>query len=175
MIRLLRNTATKWAAKEVTGTLGNTILRTAGRAILWPFSHLRLMIEYVLIAALITTAATVLVNRTKMAEQDGKINVLKSDIDAKGRTIQIQAQVNAEQDAAIKGLQDLRKRDEHALLGLRSDLQRNRDTTRAVDEKLLILEKNNAAAKSLLSIPVADDIGCVLDNRPCPAHASSAH
>jgi len=139
----------------------------------WLLGHVRLAIEYVLIAVVVALGAWALWARTHSAQQDAQIQDLAHSLRDSQQTIVALGQANLMQDRAIDGLKRIREKDALAILGLQTDVTRVDALRASAKAKLDQLEKNNARAKELLDIAVPDDIGCVLDGRPC-ASASPA-
>jgi septal ring factor EnvC (AmiA/AmiB activator) len=139
----------------------------------WALGHVRLIIEYALLALVVTLAGAVLYGRIHAVQQDRQISDLANHLSNAASTINEQAQANRDQDAAIAKLHELRELDGEAIAGLNRDLHQVGAKSDAIRSKLAQLEKRNAQAKALLDTPVPDAVGCVLDDRPCPT--SDAH
>jgi hypothetical protein len=145
-----------------------------GKALLWPFTHFRLLIEYALIAALVACGGLLLYNRTRLAQQETAITGLQGDLKYNRSELDQQVQINAGQDLAIQDLQDLRKKDARALVGLQGDLTDDRARAKSLRSKLDQLEANNAQAREILDVLVPANVGCVLDHRPCETDDGNA-
>jgi hypothetical protein len=136
-------------------------------AIAWIVGHVRLLIEYGLLIAFIVTCGIVLNLRVHSAKQDTVIQKVTDDLATAQQSEIIAAKANAEQDAAIATLKQLREKDSTAIAGLQNDFAITNSTTAAVKQKLSLLEKNNVQAKKLLDDTVPASLGCVLDHTPC--------
>lgn len=161
------------AATPSDGTVKTGFLRLFGSAVSWPFAHLRLLIDYALLAGVVSLAGAMLYTRIHVAQQDDVIHQLSATITANATTIAAQQKINADQDVAIGQLKGLREKDDRALTGLQSDFAAERTKSASFRSQLRQLEENNARAKALLDTAVPDDTSCVLDHRPCPAPAAS--
>ncbi len=139
------------------------------KAISWALGHVRLLIEYALLAAVVMLAGTVLYNRTRIAQAETRIVSLSGDLQDAASTIRAQVAANKQQDEAIAELNRLRELDSRAITGLNSDLAKVGSTGKAIRNKIAELEVRNAQAKALLDTAVPADVGCVLDRTPCPA------
>lgn len=137
----------------------------------WALGHVRLLIEYALLALVVALAGAVLYGRIHAVQQDAKIDDLASSLGKAADSLQQQVQVNRDQDAAIAKLHELRELDGQAINGLAQDLHAVGERNHAIRQKLAQLEKHNAQAKALLDTAVPDPLGCVLDRRPCPPDA----
>lgn len=136
----------------------------------WVTSHVRLTIEYLLIAVTLMLAGTVLYNRTRIAQAETRIVTLSGDLQGAAATVHQQAEANRQQDEAIAKLGQLRELDSQVITGLDSDLHKIGVRDRSIRDKLAKLEARNAQAKALLDTAVPADVGCVLDHLPtCPA------
>jgi len=127
------------------------------------------LIEYLLIAAVVSLGCAYLYGRIHSAQQDTRIGDLANSLSKAADTIQQQVDTNKEQDKAIAKLHELRDLDSKAIEGLNADLHKVAGKDEAIRSKLAQLEKHNAQAKALLDTPVPDAVGCVLDGRSCPA------
>lgn len=137
----------------------------------WALGHVRLLIEYALLALVVALAGAVLYGRIHAVQQDAKIGDLANNLKNTADALQQQVQVNRDQDAAIAKMHELRELDGKAITGLTQDLNIVGEQNYAVRQKLAQLEKHNAQAKALLDTTVPDALGCVLDRRPCPPGA----
>lgn len=144
-------------------------------AVTWVVGHVRLMIEYALLAIVIALGVMAVSFKIHGLVLDKQVSELQGRVDGQQGTIGKLTDANAQQDQAISQLQDLRDRDSHTIQGLQNDLKAQRVRAQDVGAKVAELEKNNARAKALMDVAVAPDIGCVLDGTPCPARASSAN
>lgn len=150
-----------------------TLIRKAAS---WALGHVRLLIEYALLASVVALAGAVLYGRIHAVQQDARMGDLANSLDKAATSLQQQVQVNRDQDAAIAKLNELRELDGKAITGLTQDLHAVGEGNHAIRQKLDQLEKHNAQAKALLDMAVPDALGCVLDGRPCaPAAAGDPH
>jgi len=145
------------------------MLTAIRKAVGWALGHVRLIIEYALLALVVALAGAVLYGRIHAVQQDARISSLASDLNKAADTIGEQVAANQEQDAAIAKLNELRELDGKTIAALNRDLHQVGAQGAAMRQKLAQLEKHNAQAKALLDTPVPDAVGCVLDRRPCPA------
>ena len=152
-----------------------TLLRNAMG---WLGGHVRLAIEYALIALLVSVSGFALWQWGHSQQQDKERAELASKVAAANGTIDGLVQDNRAQDQAINALRELRAKDAKAITGLQRDITHADRRSLSVKTKLDQLERNNARAKTLLDTAVPPDTGCVLDGRACPGgeppHASSS-
>lgn len=152
-----------------------TLLRNAMG---WLGGHVRLAIEYVLIALLVSVSGFALWQWGHSQQQDKERAELAHKVATANGIIGGLVQDNRAQDRAIDALRELRDKDTKAILGLQKDITHADRRSLSVKAKLDQLEMNNARAKTLLDTAVPSDVGCVLDGRPCPGseppHASSS-
>jgi uncharacterized membrane protein affecting hemolysin expression len=143
-----------------------------GKALAWFTGHARLVIEYILIGLLVSVSGYALWQWGHSHQQDTQIATLAGSLNTLSatstQTINSLVQSNADQDAAIASLKDLREKDAKAIAGLQKDVVHAAVSRESVSKKLELLEKNNAQAKKLLDTAVPADTSCVLDRRPCP-------
>lgn len=155
--------------------LGGGLWSVAGRGCSWAFSHIRLLIEYAMIAALVALAGLYVAQRIHSLQLDTQVQKLAGDAQLADSTIKVLARANVDQDAAIASLKELRARDSKQIQSLQKDFRKTDAASLQVKAKLAALEETNAQAKSLLDTAVPDAVGCVLDGRACPATAGSIH
>lgn len=141
----------------------------------WAFSHVRLLIEYAMIAALVALAGLYVAQRIHSLQLDTQVQKLAGDAQLADSTIKVLAQANVDQDAAIASLKELRARDSRQIQSLQKDFKKTDAASLQVKAKLAALEKTNVQAKSLLDTAVPDVARCVLDGTPCPARSGSVH
>lgn len=141
-----------------------TVIR---RAWGWLTGHVRLVIEYLLIAAVVSLGCAYLYGRIHSAQQDTRIGDLANSLSKAADTIQQQVDTNKNQDKAIAKLHELRDLDSKAIEGLNADLHKVAGKDDAIRSKLAQLEKHNAQAKALLDTPVPAAVSCVLDRTAC--------
>jgi hypothetical protein len=141
----------------------------------WAFSHVRLLIEYAMIAALVALAGLYVAQRIHGLQLDAQVQKLASDAQLADGTIKVLARANVDQDAAIASLKELRARDSRQIQSLQKDFKKTDAASLQVKAKLAALEKTNVQAKSLLDTAVPDIDRCVLDGTPCPARSGSVH
>lgn len=145
------------------------ILSLFGGAWRWLIGHARLAIEYVLLAAVVMLACTVLYNRGNIAKLETSRAEMTGALNEAADTINQQTAANKDQDAAIAKLHDLRELDSQAINGLSKDLHKIGSNNTAIRTKIARLEASNAQAKALLDTAVPADVGCVFDDTPCAA------
>ena len=155
--------------------LGGGLWSVAGRGCSWALGHVRLLIEYLMIAAMVVLAGLYVAQRIHSLQLDTQVQKLAGDAQLAHGTIKVLAQANVDQDAAIASLKELRARDSKQIQSLQKDFKKTDAASLQVKAKLAALEKTNAQAKSLLDTAVPDAVGCVLDGRACPATAGSVH
>lgn len=141
----------------------------------WAFSHVRLLIEYAMIAALVALAGLYVAQRIHGLQLDAQVQKLASDAQLADGTIKVLARANVDQDAAIASLKELRAKDSRQIQSLQKDFKKTDAASLQVKAKLAALEKTNVQAKSLLDTAVPDVARCVLDGTPCPARSGSVH
>lgn len=125
----------------------------------------RLMIEYVLIAVIIASAATVFTLWLQNRKQDDKLTTASQTIDGLKTRIQTVEFVNETQEQTIKTLNDLREQDALALGGLMTDYDRLSERDKSVQKQLAELEKNNAKVRSYLNQPLPPELRSLLEGR----------
>jgi aminoglycoside phosphotransferase (APT) family kinase protein len=135
---------------------------------------LRLIIEYLMIAALATVAGFAFNSWMKERDLEGQVGTLSTKVGGLSQSLDQAVQANRDQDDAIKALKDLRKNDSDSILGLRKLVETNATKNRQVSDKITQLEQNNAQAKALLDVAVPTAVGCVLDGT-CPANSGSTN
>lgn len=155
--------------------LGGGLWSSVSTFFAWAFSHVRLLIEYALIAAVVALAGLYVAQRIHGLQLDAQVQKLAGDAQLADGTIKVLAQANADQDAAIASLKDLRARDSRQIQSLQKDFKKTDAASMQVKAKLAALEKTNVQAKSLLDTAVPDVARCVLDGTPCPARSGSVN
>lgn len=155
--------------------LGGGLWNVAGKGTAWVFGHVRLIIEYALIAAMVALAGLYVTQRIHGLQLDTQVEKLKSDAQQAADIRQKLVEANADQDAAIAGLKELRARDSRQIQSLQKDFKKTDAASMQVKAKLAALEKTNVQAKSLLDTAVPDVARCVLDGTPCPARSGSVN
>jgi hypothetical protein len=155
--------------------LGGGLWSVVGKGGAWVFSHVRLIIEYAMIAAMVALAGLYVAQRIHGLQLDTQVQKLTGDAQLADGTIKVLAQANVDQDAAIAGLKELRARDSRQIQSLQKDFKKTDAASLQVKAKLAALEKTNVQAKSLLDTVVPDVARCVLDSTPCPAHSGSVN
>lgn len=155
--------------------LGGGLWGIVGDGVSWAFGHIRLIIEYAMIAAMVMLAGLYVAQRIHGLQLDTQVQKLTNDTQQAEGTIKVLANANVEQDQAIAGLKELRARDSKQIQSLQKDFKKTDAASLQVKAKLDALEKTNVQAKSLLDTAVPDVVGCMLDGRSCPASSSSSH
>jgi hypothetical protein len=135
----------------------------------WVKGKTRLFIEYALITAVVALAGYAVMARHERVELNGKVQGLNASLVGMTGKLDQQIQIGKDQDHTIAELQRLRLQDESAIAGLQEGLSATVRDDHAVRSRLDQLERNNAAAQSLLGMAVPRELGCVLDGTPCPA------
>lgn len=128
-----------------------------GTAIGFVSSKKRLIIEYALIAVVLSLAAVTFTLWLQKRTTDQKLETVQASL----TTLEVANQI---QDKTIDDLKDLRKRDAHALDGLLSDFKVLAEHDNTVRRKLRNLETTNEAVRDYLNKPVPAELACVLDN-----------
>lgn len=136
-----------------------------GRAVAFVTSKTRLVIEYVLIALLLTSAGVAL---TLWVRTDG----LENNNEALQVRVSHSESVNEAQDRTISLLQDLRRRDAALMKGLADDYSTLAKSDVSARKKLAALEKRNESVRSYLEQPVPDELVCLL-NVTCTPRAAA--
>lgn len=155
--------------------LGGGLWGAVGTFFSWAFGHIRLLIEYAMIAAMVALAGLYVAQRIHGLQLDAQVQKLAGDAQLADGTIKVLAQANVDQDAAIASLKDLRARDSRQIQSLQKDFKKTDAASMQVKAKLAALEKTNVQAKSLLDTAVPDVARCVLDGTPCPARSGSVN
>lgn len=155
--------------------LGGGLWGAAGKGVGWAFGHIRLIIEYAMIAAMVMLAGLYVAQRIHGLQLDTQVQKLTGDVQMADGTIKVLADTNVEQDRAIAGLKELRAKDSKQIQSLQKDFKKTDRASLQVKAKLSALEKTNVQAKSLLDTAVPDAVGCVLDGTTCPARSGSVH
>ena len=140
-----------------------------GRLLGWVKGKTRLFIEYVLITAVAALAGYAVMTWYERKELTKKVQGLTTSLVGMTDKLDQQIQIGKDQDHTIAELQRLRLQDESAIAGLQDGLSATVRDDHAVRSRLEQLERNNAAAQSLLGMAVPAELGCVLDGTPCPA------
>lgn len=155
--------------------LGGGLWNVAGKGGAWVRSHVRLIIEYAMIAAMVALAGLYVAQRIHGLQLDTQVQKLTGDAQLADGTIKVLAQANVDQDAAIASLKELRARDSRQIQSLQKDFKKTDAASLQVKAKLAALEKTNVQAKSLLNTIVPDAVTCVFDGTPCPARSGSVN
>jgi len=155
--------------------LGGGLWGAIGNGVAWAFGHVRLIIEYAMIAAMVVLAGLYVAQRIHGLQLDTQVQKLTGDYAMADGTIKVLARANVDQDQAIASLKELRARDSKQIQSLQKDFKKTDAASLQVKAKLAALEKTNVQAKSLLDTAVPDAVGCVLDGTPCPARSGSVH
>lgn len=129
------------------------------KTILAKFSGLRLYLEYALIAAVIIMATLAWGYRLQAKAALNRNHELAIQLSAASTA-------NAINQQTIKDLQEQRKRDSEALVGLAEDVAYIRRTTGATHSAVKNLGATNEHVREYLQRPVPDDLRGVLNNRP---------
>lgn len=135
-----------------------------GKAVTFVTDKKRLVLEYLLIAAVITIggAAFGLWLKTKAVEND----LLQTQVtleSAKSRLTAIEF-TNEQQAGTIATLRDLRNKDAFAMQGLMSDYKRLSARDKYFRDQLKHLENTNAEVRSYLDTPIPSDLACLLND-----------
>lgn len=127
----------------------------------------RLLIEYVMIAAVISIATITFTLWVKKERTESDLASAKLELNiVQGRLEQVEL-INQSQEAHIQELKNLRVRDEAALTGLLQDYKTLANGNNLVKHRLLQLEKSNAVVREYLNQPINSDLICLLNNN-CP-------
>jgi len=116
----------------------------------------RLVIEYALIAAVVTLcglAAALWANK-----KNTEIALLKTE-----RRIDTLETLNGAQDATIADLRDLRARDAETLAGVLEDYKKLARTDTEARKRIADLEKSNASVRAFMRNPIPPELRCLLD------------
>lgn len=124
----------------------------------WSFvtSKARLVIEYVLIAAVITLAGVTLTLWSQKNVTENKLVTVQQRLTAVELT-------RAQQDATIRDLTELRKQDAVALSGLIDDYKALTTSDQTTRRHLKELESSNETVRRYLSHPLPPDLACLLN------------
>ncbi len=158
-------------AKGLRGGLWGAV----GNGVGWVFGHVRLIIEYAMIAAMVILAGLYVAQRIHGLQLDTEVQKLTNHSKLADGTIKVLADANVEQDRSIARLKELRAKDSRQIQSLQKDFKKTDRASLQIKAKLSELEKTNVQAKSLLDTAVPDTVGCVLDGTTCPARSSSVH
>lgn len=126
----------------------------------------RLVIEYVLIALLVTTAATTFTLWLQKAKTEQQLEVVQTRVGTLEAITEIQ-------EATIGNLKELRYKDSIALDGLISDYKALAITDARVRHKLGELERTNETVRDYLALPIPADLACMLDKTCSPGDTDS--
>ena len=88
------------------GNLAKGLVGAFGTFTSWAFSHVRLLIEYALIAAVVALAGLYVAQRIHGLQLDAQVQKLAGDAQLADGTIKVLAQANVDQDQAIASLKD---------------------------------------------------------------------
>lgn len=130
-------------------------------------SKKRLIVEYVLLALLIVTAATTF---TMWA---GKRNALLK-LESVQTRLSIVEDVNEVQGKTITGLMELRNKDSIALERVLADFKQMAQNNSEAENRLEDLESKNEIVRDYLNSPVPLDLQCVL-TPGCKTEADSSN
>lgn len=125
----------------------------------------RLMIEYVLIAVIVASAATVFTLWLQNQKQEDKLTTASQTIDGLKDRVKTVEQVNETQEGTIKTLNELREQDALALGGLLSDYTRLSERDKSVQKQIADLEKNNEKVRDYLNQPLPPELRSLLESR----------
>jgi len=143
---------------------GSTVGTTAWS---WITGKARLIIEYALIAVVVSLAGFTLAIWLQRRELAQQVTKLSGTVGTLSGTVTEQADVNRQQDVALTELRRLRDVDNQALTSLHGELNKAGEKGESLRRRIAELEKNNADARALLDTPVPAELGCLLDGRPC--------
>lgn len=132
----------------------------------------RLLIEYAMIAAVISIAAITFTLWVKKVETERDLNKAKLELKAVQNRLESVEQINEAQDLIIIELKDLRSRDEKALTGLLQDYKTLATGNNLVKQRLSQLEKSNEVVREYLNQPINADLACLLNNT-CPQNKNN--
>lgn len=122
----------------------------------------RLIIEYILIAVIVASAATVFTLWLQREKTENKLVEASQKIDGLKKRVHTVEQINATQDRTIKTLNELREQDATALGGLLNDYTRLSERDKSVQKQIAELEKNNEKVRSYLSQPLPPELRSLL-------------
>lgn len=139
----------------------------------WLTGSFRLVIEYLLIAAVVTLAGVAVAlwgakkkteivlskTETRLGATEGRVTTLES--------------VNEAHEATIKELKDLRGQDAKALDGLLNDYKILAESDSKVRTRLHNLETSNENVRNYLNLPVPAQLDCLLNDTCTPADKGS--
>lgn len=133
----------------------------------WVTGHVRLLIEYALIAVFVTLAGFAVQQYYHGKGLQEQVDKLNTDVGSLNTSIDQLATVNHQQDEAIQKMRKLREIDSQSITALQTGLSSNKRVSEATRDMLNQLEVTNAAAKEILDMPLDPGLRCMLD-RTCP-------
>lgn len=128
----------------------------------------RLVIEYVMIAVVVTMAGalfTLWLEKRTLADQLGEVLVKVEGLEIENKNQDI---VIEQQTDSIETLQDIRKRDSDILTKLFNDYGTLSQTNSVFKKQLQDLEKNNESVQKYMHSDLPAELNCVL-NETCTA------
>lgn len=142
-----------------------TAIKTvAGSAFKWVKGNARLVIEYVLIALIVTIAgftATIWIDKlkteVKLAETAGVLQTVKN-------TVTILEDVADSQGNEITTLKNLRQIDSDALTALVDNMKKLAQKDSQVRARLQHLEDTNEVVRAYMDTPIPPDVACMHDD-----------
>lgn len=133
----------------------------------WVTSHIRLVIEYVLIGLVVTLAGLALNSQLRIRSLNNTITGLNTSLGAMGVTLERQVEVNKAQDVAISDLRAAREADDNHILALEGKVTESYRNYVETKRRIAELEKTDEKTKTFLDLAIPDRVRCVLDGFPC--------
>ena len=117
----------------------------------------RLIIEYILIAAVVTMAGAMLALWSVKKHTDAKLETVQ-------QRVTVLESENQRQETTIAYLKELRRKDAQALDGLMQDYRILAERDHKVRDRLKELERSNESVRNYLNRPLPAELKCLLNN-----------
>lgn len=124
----------------------------------------RLVIEYILIALLVATAAFTFTMWLQKLEVEKSLAETRTDLVTVQNRVTVVESVNSELEQTVGNLKELRLEDAKALGGLLRDYKALADRDLQVRRRLSTLEQTNETVREYLNQPLPPELVCMLNN-----------
>jgi chromosome segregation ATPase len=138
----------------------------------WLTGNFRLVIEYALIAGVITLAGVAMTLWGAKAKTEIVLAKTETRLGATENRVTTLESVNQAHEETIRELKDLRGQDAKALDGLLNDYKTLAESDSKVRTRLHHLETSNENVRNYLNLPVPAQLDCLL-NDTCTADQDS--
>lgn len=135
-----------------------------GTAVTFVTDNIRLVIEYVLIAIVVTLCGVAVALWGAKQKSALALAQTQTSLETVASRLATVESVNQGQEATILDLKELRSKDAKAIDGLLGDYKDLSDNDTKVRTRLQTLENSNAAVRDYLNQPVPAELACLLDN-----------